>query len=671
MIKQRRSGAGRRLRQAQQFALERLEPRRLLSSSPHIVGPPFDPATDGYTPAEIRHAYGFDQASFGSVPADGRGQTIAIVDAFDNPTITSDLNIFDTQFGLAAPPSFKVVNQTGGSQLPPPDPNWAGEITLDVEWSHVIAPMANILLVEANSASSDDLFAAVDFARQQPGVSVVSMSFGGSELFMWAGGQLFSDLQFNPVFNTPPGHQGVTFVASAGDSGTQVGVQHPAASPYVLSVGGTSLNVSDQSGTYGNEAYWSGTNSGYSNLEVEPSYQQGVQRVGYRSVPDVTYDADPATGFAVYSNYAFSGWFTGGLGNGGIGGTSAGAPQWSALLAVANQGRVLHGLGTLDGVSQTLPILYSLYSPPLTPGYSTYSKYFNDITLPATSNTVQWRFGGVGFSDAIPIQGFDTATGLGSPKAAALIPALATLSAPPQLSLAGSVVKGPPAAVLQGDAGTLKLRITNMAGTTFDQPVAVNLYAAPISGSGGQTPIGTVDVGTLNLKPGVGKNVKLNFNYPTGMPNGKYHLVAAIVAPESNTTPTQLTVPTAVSIAPPTIDLAASAPGEVVLVRPGAQSTGEITLTNKGNVIASGSVNLTLYASAHRTLDSSATLLPSVPGFKVRIRPGRSVKLHFRFWAPTNLAGGSYFVLASVTDSTSPADTNMADKLAVISTRAS
>jgi len=664
MIEHRRNGARRRLRLGCQFTPEGLEPRRLLSTALQMAAPPFDPTTDGYTPAQIRHAYGFDQLSFGSVPADGRGQTIAIVDEMDNPTIVSDLNVFDTQFGLPAPPSFRVVSQRGGNDLPPPDPGWGAEITLDVEWVHAIAPMANILLVETDPAPLlSTLIQGADFARHQPGVSVVSMSWGGNEFFQFNGGEGIQT-QFDPVYFTPPGHQGVTFVAAAGDHTTDAGVIWPAASPSVLTVGGTSLTFKDPSGTYGNEAYWSGTNSGYSNVELEAPYQQGVQRTGYRSSPDVTYNADPATGFAVFSDFAFGGWIP-------IGGTSAGAPQWAALLAIANQGRALHGLGTLDGPSQTLPILYSLYSPPLTPGYSTYTKYFNDVTTPAASPFIQWRWGGTGFNDQVPIQGFDTATGLGSPKAAALIPALATLSGPPPLLLAGSVIKGPPAAVLAGDAGSLKLRLTNTANTTFDQPVAVNLYAAPISGSVGQMPIGTIDVGTLDLKPGAGKNVKLKFNYPTGMPNGKYHLIAALVAPESNTTPAQLTVPTPVAIAPPTIDLAAS-PGDSVpvRVRPGSQSTASIILKNVGNVDATGTVSLTLYASPHRTIDSSATLLPAVPGFKVRIRPGHSTKLHFRFWAPTNLAGGSYFVLASVTDSTDPQDTNAADKLAVIPTRA-
>ena len=662
MSKHRRSGARHRLRVGCQFTPEGLEPRRLLSASQQIST--FDPTTDGFTPALIRHAYGFDQTTFGTIPADGRGQTIAIVDAQDNPTIQSDLSTFDAQFGLAAPPSFKVVSQRGGSDLPVPDPGWASEITLDVEWSHAIAPMANILLVETDSQDWPNLMAGVDYARHQAGVSVVSMSFGGNEFFQFNGGE-GDQRQFDPVFFTPAGHAGVTFVAAAGDHTSQAGVLWPAASPSVLTVGGTTLTLKDQAGTYGNEVYWSGTNSGYSNLELEPSYQQGVQQTGYRMSPDVTYNADPATGFAVFSDFAFGGWLPG-----GIGGTSAGAPQWSALLAIVNQGRALHGLSSLDGATQTLPILYSLYAPPFSPGYSTYTRYFTDVNE-AGSPVVTWRWGGTAFNDNIPIQGFDTATGLGSPKAAALIPALATLSAPPPSPLIGSVIKGPPAAVRGGDPGVLKLRLTNTATTLFDQPVSVNLYAAPMSGAG-STPIGSFPVGTVDLKPNKGKNVTLKFTYPAGMPRANYQLIAAIVPPESNSVPNQVKVTPPVTIAPPTVDLAATSPtGQVVLVRPGSQSTALVDVQNVGNVTASGIVNLTLYASKDRALDPSDTQLPAVPGFKIRIRPGHSMRLHVRFWAPTNLAGGSYFVLASMTSSTDPADANAANNVAVIPTRAS
>jgi subtilase family serine protease len=172
----------------------------------------------GYTPAQLKHAYGLDQ-----IKGDGTGQTIAIVDAFDNPGLvsstaanfnTSDLHQFDVGLGLPDPPSFVKVAQDGSTNYPPADPTggWETEEDLDVEWAHALAPGANILLVEANSAADTDLIqAAVPFAAAQPGVSVVSMSFGRTES---AG-----DPALNSLFTTPSGHQGITFLAATGDHG--------------------------------------------------------------------------------------------------------------------------------------------------------------------------------------------------------------------------------------------------------------------------------------------------------------------------------------------------------------------------------------------------------------------------------------------------------------------
>jgi subtilase family serine protease len=117
------------------------------SSTAAPAGGPGQPG--GFSPAQIRHAYGFDQITFsnGTVQGDGTGQTIAIVDAYDQPNIAGDLATFDAMYGLAAPPSFLKVNQTGGTSYPTADQNWGLEISLDVEWAHAVAPGANILLV--------------------------------------------------------------------------------------------------------------------------------------------------------------------------------------------------------------------------------------------------------------------------------------------------------------------------------------------------------------------------------------------------------------------------------------------------------------------------------------------------------------------------------------------
>ncbi len=269
------------------------------------------PGATALTPAQIRTAYGIN-----NVLLDGTGQTIAIVDAYDDPAIALALDTFDTQFGLTsngptlyqeygpAAAFLTVVNQSGQTtSLPTTDPsgtgsdNWEVEAALDVEWAHAIAPGAKIVLVEANSQSLSDLMAAVASASAIPGVSVVSMSWGFAE-----GQQVFAadEAAYNSYFQVP----GVTFVASTGDYGA-ADPQFPAYSPYVVSVGGTSLALNSDN-SYQSETGWGyyssaagafiGSGGGLSLYQPEPTYQLGVQSTGSRSTPDVSLVADPATG---------------------------------------------------------------------------------------------------------------------------------------------------------------------------------------------------------------------------------------------------------------------------------------------------------------------------------------------------------------------------------------
>src|SRR5262245_61670943 len=178
----------------------------------------------GFSPAQIRQAYGFNNITFngGSTHGDGTGQTIAIVDAYDQPNIGSDLARFDSTFGLPAA-NLRVVNQNGGTSLPAADQGWGLEISLDVEWAHAMAPGANILLVEANTNSYADLMTAVDYARIQPNVSVVSLSWGSIE---WSG-----EPSYDSHFTTPAGHTGITFIAASVDSGSSGAPEYPSVSP--------------------------------------------------------------------------------------------------------------------------------------------------------------------------------------------------------------------------------------------------------------------------------------------------------------------------------------------------------------------------------------------------------------------------------------------------------
>ncbi len=365
------------------------------------------PSTSWFTPAQIRQAYGMNQVTFGSITGDGTGQTIAIIDAYHYPTAFSDLKAFDLFFGLPdltlytgpnmTTPYFRQVAQDGTTNFPTTDPagrggttaapSWEMEEAMDIEWAHSMAPRANILLVEANSNDPGNLDnAAVNWARQQPGVSVVSMSFGTQEFFN-VGALYDSD------FSTPAGHNGVTFVASSGDDGAPP--SYPALSVNVVGVGGTTLTT-DAQGNYTSETAWSGSGGGISAFISKPSYQSGVtQSATFRTSPDVSLLADPNTGVAIFDSYDFPGssWLE-------LGGTSLAAPMFSAMIAVADQGRNYVGLQTLDGPTQTLPMLYSLPSSD-----------FHDITS-----------GSNGTYNAGP--GYDLVTGLGSPIGNKLIASL-------------------------------------------------------------------------------------------------------------------------------------------------------------------------------------------------------------------------------------------------------
>src|SRR5580692_8476671 len=248
------------------------------------------PPSTAFTPSQIRHAYGFDL-----VTNQGAGQTIALVDAYDDANAANDLSVFSKQFNLPACTTangcFRQLYSSG--RKPAANANWAVEISLDIEWAHAIAPQAKILLVEAPSNNLSDLLSGVDFAVRN-GASVVSMS--------WTSAELSTERNLDNHFVST----GVTFLAASGDSGA--GVNYPAASPDVISVGGTSLTLNAQQ-NYQSEAAWSGSGGGVSAYENEPVFQEqfGVPNdpAGYRVVPDVSLDANPGTGFAVYNSIPY------------------------------------------------------------------------------------------------------------------------------------------------------------------------------------------------------------------------------------------------------------------------------------------------------------------------------------------------------------------------------
>jgi len=496
-----------------------LEERALLTAPANVPIPADTPSQDFYSPAQIRHAYGVDQIKLsnpggGTIQGDGLGQTIAIIEQGNDPTVAQDLNVFDSNFGLTssgqslyqqygqASSFLTILNEYGQpSPLPATDNGTVDETALDVEWAHAIAPGAKILLVEAWSpldlehadpkdpAHVQDFFRAVQYAGGVPGVpgvpgvSVISMSYGFPDWIMPEPGTNYdSDL-------TAPG---VTYVVSSGDQGeyvfnaegqyTTIGLAYPAESPNVLAVGGTTLHNLDAQGDYpgtgpNGEIGWQfgsdtglsygnadilASGGGISNYEPEPAYQRTVQQTGYREVPDVAFDADPATGTWAYDSA--DGWYV-------ANGTSLASPCWAGLIAIVDQGLALQNHPSIDGATQTLPAIYRL--PPTD---------FHDIV-----------YGNNGYQAEV---GYDLVTGRGSPIANQLVPDL--------INTFLVKIKGDP--------------ITASAGVVFNGPVAsfaVNdparvpaNYTATINwGDGTPTTIGTILPNTSGGYDVVGQHV--------------------------------------------------------------------------------------------------------------------------------------------------------------------
>ncbi|HEX6762017.1 MAG TPA: S53 family peptidase, partial [Gaiellaceae bacterium] len=269
------------------------------------------PPPGAYGPAEFHTAYNLPTSAPGS-------QTVGIVDAYDDPNIEADLAAYSAQYGLpsctTANGCFRKINQVGGTTYPAANAGWSLEIALDVETAHEICQNCRILLVEATTASLANLGAAENEAVAM-GATAISNSWGA---FEYSTETTDESLYFN--------HPGVAITASTGDDG--YGVQFPAASRYVTAVGGTTLNVNGDD-TWQSETAWSGAGSGCSRYIPKPSWQTD-SACARRTVADVSADADPNTGAAVYDTVAYSGetgWFQ-------VGGTSLGSPLIAATYAL-------------------------------------------------------------------------------------------------------------------------------------------------------------------------------------------------------------------------------------------------------------------------------------------------------------------------------------------------
>ena len=443
-----------------------------------------------HTPAQIRAAYGLPAlpavgaAISAAVAATlGAGQTIYLVDAYHDATALSDLNTFSTKFGLPtctnvaiaatatlplhAPPAnctFSAVSSTTTGTLtatvPAYNATWVPESKLDVQWAHAIAPLARIVLIEMPSSMSNAILGANTLAAKM-GPGVVSMSFGSAE----AGWVASVDSYFKGA--------GMTYVAAAGDSGTQV--LWPAVSPNVVAVGGTSLNWTGSGTRY--EAAWANGGGGMSAYEPLPTWQSGVTPAGgsalaRRAVPDVAFNANPSTGeyVALTLPGAATVWT-------GYGGTSIAAPQWAAVVAVGNAMRAANALPMLGDIHT---LLYK--SIAAVPG--TYAAALGDVIDGTNGACATCRAG----------SGFDQATGWGTPNAAQLLQTLSG-STSVKVVIAAPVVPGGSVLGKVGTALSQALGATVPAGTTTTftlagapaglavDPTGTLKWAAPVAGS--------------------------------------------------------------------------------------------------------------------------------------------------------------------------------------------
>ena len=255
-------------------------------------------------------------------PTGGSG-AIAVVDAFDTPNAAPDLAAFSAQFGLP-PAVFQVVYASGTQPGLDPSGGWELESSLDIEWSHALAPNARIFLVEANTNSFSDLFQAVAVAS-----NLVATNGGGEVSMSWGGGEFTQETLFDASFTTP----GVVYVASSGDS---PGAVWPSASPNVVSAGGTTISRDPNSGTFLLENTWQDAGGGPSQVEARPHFQDRIAEIvgDFRGTPDFSFDANPNTGVWVLDTNLFEGkrhkWFV-------LGGTSVSAPSLAGIINSAGR----------------------------------------------------------------------------------------------------------------------------------------------------------------------------------------------------------------------------------------------------------------------------------------------------------------------------------------------
>ncbi|MBF6590418.1 MAG: S53 family peptidase [Ktedonobacterales bacterium] len=401
-------------------------PTPTVMASPTTTSGTGIPGRHAYTPEQMRAAYGV--TALYDKGFRGKGQTVVVIDSFGSPTLQQDMDTFNQHYGLPAI-TLKILAPLGTK---PYDSNnkemrgWVGETSEDVELIHAIAPDAAITVLTSPVDETEGTIGLPEFLRlEQYAVSrqlgsIISQSWGASEYTLKDSAGQQEIQRWDAFFQQATTQKGITFFAGSGDSGAtdaanlasdrgSIQLVHaptssfPNDSPWVTSVGGTTLNPTT-SGGY-TESAWNESGGGFSAFHAEPDYQRQLpsalqsQLNNRRGLPDVAAAADPATGLdGVFGGTPFV-----------TNGTSAGGPTWSALTAIANQmaGR---SLGFLN------PALYKLSAS------AHYAQAFRDVT---SGNNTVYDAGGQVIAQGYPaVAGWDAVTGLGTPLADHLLPDL-------------------------------------------------------------------------------------------------------------------------------------------------------------------------------------------------------------------------------------------------------
>jgi subtilase family serine protease len=485
--------------------------------------------TGGYGPSDLQSAYNLTSSTAGA------GQTVAIVDAYDHPNAASDLVTYRAQYGLTTindwsssstpAPWFRKINQSGGTSYPAADSGWGVEIDLDIEMVSAICPNCNILLVEATSATMGNLGAAVNEAVKL-GANEVSNSYIGGESSLES---LYDSAYYK--------HPGVAITAASGDSG--YGVGYPAASQYVVAVGGTSLTES--LGTW-TEMAWSGAGSGCSSYEAKPSWQTDTG-CSKRTVADVSAVADPYTGVNVYDSYgSYDGWYV-------FGGTSVSSPIIASVYALAG--------GPAAG---SYPASY--------PYTNANSSNLHDVTSGSNGSC-----GGSYLCTAGP--GYDGPTGLGTPNGTT---AFAAPGGPtPDFTLSASP----------------NSQTVTAGGTTPPYTVTVapsNGFSGSVSLSASGLPSGASAIFNPNSVTGGSGTSNLTIATSSSTPAGTYPvMIGGISGSLAHTTSVTLVV----NAAPVTGDFTLSASPTSRSIRRGQSTSYAITITRTGGFTGAVSFSVT------------------------------------------------------------------------------